>query len=109
MTSRAKLLASIAKCDDPKLLRTWIENAEKEGDAEIADAALRRLVSLVPGEKKGSVEHDFWQSIHALEFVLSKERGKTTRLSRTRQKIARVGVVQTLKDLALSKKASAGF
>jgi hypothetical protein len=109
MSSRSKLLASIAKCDDPKLLRTWIENAEKKGDAEIADAAFRRLVSLVPAEKKGTVEHDFWQSIHALEFVLSKEKGKTMRLSRLRQKINRVEVVQTLKDLALSKKPSAGF
>jgi hypothetical protein len=109
MSANSKILASIAKCDDPKLLRTWIENAEKKKDPVIADAAFRRLVSLVPAEKKGTVEHDFWQSIHALEFVLSKEKGKTTRLSRTRQKINRVEVVQTLKDLALSKKPSAGF
>ncbi len=109
MTANSKILASIAKCDDPKMLRTWIANAEKKKDAVIADAAFRRLVSLVPAEKKGTVEHDFWQSIHALEFVLSKEKGKTTRLSRTRQKIDRVQVVQTLRDLTLSKKPSAGF
>lgn len=109
MSSNPKLLAGIARCNDPKLLRRWIENAEKRKDVVIAGAAFRRLVSLVPAEKKGTVEHDFWQSIHALEFVLSKEKGKTTRLSRTRQKINRVEVVQTLKDLALSKKPSAGF
>jgi hypothetical protein len=109
MATNTKILASIAKCNDPKMLRTWIQNAEKKKDAVIADAAFRRLVSLVPAEKEGTVEHDFWQSIHALEFVLSKENKKTTRLSRTRQKINRVEVIQTLKDLALKKTPSAGF
>jgi hypothetical protein len=55
------------------------------------------------------VEHDFWQTIHAFEHVLSEERGKTTRLSRTRQKVARAGVVQTLHDWAMSAKSTDGF
>ncbi|WP_210211160.1 hypothetical protein [Borborobacter arsenicus] len=42
------------------------------------------------------MEHDFWQTIYAFEHVLSEERGKTTRLAHTRQKVARVGVTQTL-------------
>jgi hypothetical protein len=109
MTDNSKILASIEKCDDPKMLWTWIENAEKKKDAVIAEAALRRLVSLVPWARKGTVEYDFWQSIHALEFVLSKENRKTTRLSRLRQKLSRVELVQTLRDLALKKKPSAGF
>lgn len=109
MTVNSKILASIAKCSDPNKLRTWIENAEKKNDTAVADAAFRKLVSIVPAEKEGTVEHDFWKSIHALEFVLSKENRKTTRLSRTRQKIDRVEVVQTLKDLALKKTPSKGF
>lgn len=52
---------------------------------------------------------DFWKSITALEFALSDERGKTVRLSRTRQKITRVGVKQTLADLAISATPSDGY
>ena len=79
------------------------------GDNRIADAAFRRLISVLPKEKPGTVEHDFWQTIYAFEHVLSEERGKTTRLARTRQKVTRVGEVQTLKDWALSSKSTDGF
>ena len=44
-----------------------------------------------------------------LKRALREQRGKTIRLSRTRQKIARVGVHKTVEDLAMSKKASDGF
>lgn len=107
MTDREKILLSISKCEDPKLLRNWIENAAN--DAEIYNAAFRRLISLVPSEKAGTLEHDFWQTINAFELILSQERGRTTRLSRTRQKVARVGVKKTLEDWATSEKKTDGF
>lgn len=50
-----------------------------------------------------------WQSINALEDVLTLERGKTTRLQRTRQKIGRVGERATVRDLILAKTPSDGF
>jgi len=109
MSDPAKILSLIATCDDPEKLRSWITNARKGGDNRIADAAFRRLISVLPKEKPGTVEHDFWQTIHAFEHVLSEERGKTTRLARTRQKVARVGEIQTLKDWALSSKSTDGF
>jgi hypothetical protein len=64
---------------------------------------------VLPKEKPGTVEHDFWQTIHAFEHVLSEERGRTTRLARTRQKVARVGEVRTLQDWAMSDKSTDGF
>jgi hypothetical protein len=109
MSDPAKILDLIANCDDPEKLRSWITNARKAGDNRIADAAFRRLISVLPKEKPGTVEHDFWQTIHAFEHVLSEERRKTTRLARTRQKVTRVGEVQTLKDWALSSKSTDGF
>jgi hypothetical protein len=75
----------------------------------IADAAFRKLISVLPSEEPGTVEHDFWQTVHAFELALSEERGRITRLSRTRQKVARVGVIQTLKDWALSNTETDGF
>ena len=110
MPANSKILASIAKNLDPKKLWTQIENAEKEKNAVIADAAFRQLISLVPdGVKEGTAEYDFWRSINALEFRLSKENRKTTRLSKTRQKIERVGEIETLKELALRKAPAEGF
>lgn len=104
-----RALAYIAQCDDVEKLRTMRANALKLGAAGVADTALKRLISVAPSEQPGSVEHDFWQMVHALEQFLSEERGKTTKLSRTRQMATRTGVVPTLINLASRDKDTAGF
>jgi len=109
MPDYAKILAMIAASDDPAKLRQWIANARRENDKTVEDAAFRRLVEILPKEKPGSVEHDFWRTIYAFEHVLSQERGKTTLLARTRQKAGRVGEIATLKDWAVSTKGTDGF
>jgi hypothetical protein len=109
MADRSKMLAFIARSDDIAKLKSLIKNARDRGDPALADAAFRKLISLVPSEHPGTVEHDFWQTIHAFEHILTEEREKTTRLNRTRQKVARVGVVQTLRDWALSDEETDGF
>ena len=109
MTGNEKALESITKCDDPEKLRTWIKNARNKHAEDVADAAFRKLISIVPSEQPGTVEHDFWQMINAFEYTLSQERGRTTRLSRTRQKITRDGVLQTLKEWAVAKRTTDGF
>ena len=96
-------------CDDPEQLRTVAKNARKRGATDLAEAAFRRLVRILPSEQPGTVEHDFWRTVHSFEEVLSEERGRKTRLSRTRQKVGRVGVHQTLIDWALGKTESEGF
>lgn len=105
----SRIEAQIAACGDPGKLRRWIANARAKGEPEIADAAFRRLIAILPQERPGTIEHDFWQTIHAFEHALTEERGKTTRLARTRQKVARVGVLETLKDWALGTKSTDGF
>jgi hypothetical protein len=109
MVDHSKMLAYIAQCGDVGKLKSLLKNARERGEPALADAAFRKLISLVPSEHPGTVEHDFWQTIHAFEYILTDERERTTRLSRTRQKIARVGVVQTLRDWALSDKETDGF
>jgi hypothetical protein len=109
MADHSKMLAFVVQCDDVGKLKSLIKNARDRGEPALADAAFKKLISLVPSEQPGTVEHDFWQTIHAFEYLLTEERGKTTRLSRTRQKLARVGVVQTLRDWALSDKETDGF
>ena len=109
MTDHTKALAAIARLTDADQLRQFRENAQRMGASAVADAAFRRLLEILPEQVPGSIEHDFWMTIHAFEEVLRDERGKTVRLSRTRQKINRVGVKQTLMDFATSKAPTDGF
>jgi hypothetical protein len=105
-----RILKMIENSTDPKGLRQVAQNARKKGQLTVARAAELRLYEILPSEKPGSFEHDVWRSIHALEGTLTNERGKTTRLGRTRQKIARVGELATVKDLIVgTKKPSEGF
>ena len=109
MTAHSKILAFIAKCDDPRKLKKIMLNARAKRESEVADAAFERLIGIVPAEKPGTVEYEFLRTINAFELLLTDERKKTTKLSRTRQKIDRVGIMRTLVDLTMSPKPSAGF
>lgn len=112
MTNRDELtrraLERIAKCSDLKELRRVADNAEVLGNDEVREAALRKLYEISPDAEPGTLEHDVWQSIFALEGALTEERGKTTLLSRTRQKIKRDGELQTVADL-VRKPPSEGY
>jgi len=104
MTDHRQALAFIAKCDDAGKLRQLIKHAKAQGVTEVADAAFRRLIELVPAEKRGTVQHDFWRMVNAFEHLRTEQNGRTTRLARTRQKVARVGVLRVLEDWAVGKK-----
>jgi hypothetical protein len=105
----AKVLALVAASTDPDQLRRFREAGRREGSPAVARAAFERLVEILPEERPGTVEHDFWRTIHAFEEVLSEERGRTTRLSRTRQKVGRVGIRRTLEDFATASKPTDSF
>lgn len=113
MLSHKKLVEIIENTDDPVKLHKWINNARREQAKDIESAAVKRLVEINAltnhDDPTDSLVLDFWKSIAALEFALSDERSKTIRLARTRQKIKRVGVKQTLEDLTMSSTPSDGY
>jgi hypothetical protein len=86
-----RALKMITNCVDAMSLRQIATNARRQGVPDVARAADLRLYDLLPSEKPGTFEYDVWRSIHALEGTLTSERGKTTRLGRTRPKIAWFG------------------
>lgn len=83
-------------------------NASRLGEKEVERVALLKLYSVLPSAEPGTLEYDVWRSVYALEGALKDERGKTTMLGRTRQKIARDGEMKTVADLVKGM-ASDGF
>ena len=104
-----QVLENIANCDDPAKLRRYMKNARAQEVDDVYDAACQRLIFVHPSADVGTVAHDVWRTIHAFEELLRQERGKTIRLSRTRQAIVREGEVRTVIDLVLKRNASEGF
>lgn len=102
-------LALINSESEPNKLRDWIRNARRQSSAAVERAAFARLCVIQPEANPGTVEHDVWQSIFALEEMFRQERGVTTRLTRTRQKIARDGEAKTASDLTLKRDPAPGF
>jgi len=103
-----RALDFIASCVDAAKLSQMAENARIRGASDVQRAALLQLYSILPSAKPGTLEHDVWQSIYALEGALKEERGRTILLARTRQKITRDGELKTVADLVAGKESS-GF
>ena len=94
-----RALERIANSSNADELSRMAANARSAGEEQVHRAAVLKLYSILPSAEPGSLEHDVWQSIHALEGELAAERGKTVRLSRTRQKIQRDGEAGTVAAL----------
>jgi hypothetical protein len=95
--------------DDPKLLRNLLQNAAKAGRDDLVLKCQVRLAKLEGAQYRTSLEREFWSAVAAAEELASLRNGKKTRLSRTRQKVARVGIKQCLEDWAQHKGTTQGF
>jgi hypothetical protein len=79
-------------------LRNWMKNAKRLGRDDVYQAAFRQLCRVEGRNISDPLESEFAVVMRALEEALSQEAGKTKRLSRTRQKLARAGVRKTLAE-----------
>jgi len=94
---------------DRDKLRNWMKNAKRLGRDDIYQAAFKQLCRVEGRNIDDPLESEFAVVMRALEEAMSEEAGKTKRLNRTRQKLNRVGVRQTLSDLTLKPQPSVGF
>lgn len=94
---------------DKDKLRNWMANAQRLGREDVCREAFRQLCCIEGRDIDDPLESEFAIVMRALEEALTEESGRTKRLNRTRQKLSRVGVRQTLADLALKPKPSVGF
>ena len=104
-----RVLDNIRNCDDPASLRRYMKNARDRDMAVVHDAAFERLIAVQPSAQVGTIAHDVWSTIHALEEIRTEEEGKTIRLSRTRQAIKNKGETRTVLDLVRQSTPSSGF
>jgi hypothetical protein len=94
---------------DRDKLRNWMANAKRLKRDDVYRAAFRQLCRIEGRDIDDPLEAEFAIVMRALEEALTAESGVTKRLSRTRQKLSRVGVRQTLADLAMKPTPSTGF
>lgn len=99
----------VSRLSNVKDAQAYLDNVKRLGRDDLYAAAFRRLCELSGQNHDDPLDLDFWRAIAAAEEVLREQRGKTVRLARTREKIKRVGVRQTVEDLALKKQPSDGF
>lgn len=98
MSEYTRILTLINNCDDPEKLEIFIQNARRKNVAEVRDAAMLRLASILPAFPEGSLEYDFWRTLCLYEITLSGKRRTKVRLNKTRAKVESSGLVQTLSD-----------
>ena len=101
-------MRSIAEYNDPVELRQLMKNAERLGNEQIYWEAFSRLCLVSGRDDPDPLVRDFYSTLTAYEELLSLKNKKKTLANRTRQKLARKGVVQCLEDWA-SQRTSEGL
>ncbi|RWL95232.1 hypothetical protein [Mesorhizobium sp.] len=95
--------------EDPVKIRNLMKNARAKDRLDIVLRCQVRLAQLAGRQYQDQLEREFWTAVHVAEEFATAKNGKTTKLSRTRQKERRVGVVQCLIDWALDSDTTEGF
>ena len=93
--------AKIEQMADRDALRNLMENAKRLERDDIYWLAFKRLCSLEGMAYDDPLERDFYDVLNAYEELLTEKHGRTTKASRTRQKLKNKGVEQCLIDWAL--------
>jgi hypothetical protein len=97
-----KALLHIAAETDPDALLRVARNARGKSSV-VEKAALRRLADVSAKHAPGTVEHECWQMVHAVEALRRLNGRKGARMQRFRPKIAKDGEIGALEYCALNQ------
>ncbi len=93
--------AKIERLVDKQALRNLMDNAKRLERDDVYWLAFKQLCSLEGVAYDDPLERDFYEMLNAYEQLLTEKNGRTTKASRTRQKLKNKGVKQCLIDWAL--------
>ena len=101
----------LAKLHTPESCEQFAINVEERGKPELAIAARRRAVELRAAAHGASTaaEREALEAVYAYERVLSAQRGRKTRASRTWQMIERRGIIPAVEHVVARSAESAGY
>jgi hypothetical protein len=99
----------ISEYTDQTALRSLMHNAKRLKRDDVWQQAFRRLCELEGLDQTDPLHRDFYATLRAYEELLTQKNGRTTRASRTRQKLRNKSVVQCLEDWATSSAPTEGF
>lgn len=99
----------ITRCDDPSRLREGMKNAKNQQRMDVYWQAFRRLCELEGRNYDDPLEREFYATLAAYEELLTAKNGRTTKASRTRQKLQRKGATQCLEEWAVATTPTEGF
>jgi len=102
-------MKAISDYTDREELRGLMFNAKRLKRDDIWKEAFRRLCALEGLDQTNPLHRDFYQMLAAYEELLTEKNGRTTRATRTRQKLKNKGVTQCLEDWAISSVSTQGF
>jgi hypothetical protein len=88
-----------ANFDDPDKLRRIANNARRLGRTDFVRNCQARIAELAGAAYEDAIESEFWQALAIAEELAAERNGKATRMTQTRQKHTRQGVVKCLEDI----------
>jgi hypothetical protein len=102
MNQEQNALSRIEAESNPEALLQIARNARDTFPA-VAAAALRRLSQVLAQGDRGTIEHDCWQMVHAVEALRRLNGRKVSRMNRMRPKIGKDGEKKAIEYCALNK------
>jgi vacuolar-type H+-ATPase subunit H len=101
----------ISKLKTPEECANLEENALKLGNTELATQARKRAIELRAQAHSAAsqAERECIEAVYAYERVLTEQRGRTTRASRTWQMIQRYGIIGAAERAVNRHRETSGY
>lgn len=95
--------------DDPDKIRNLMANARRLGYGDLVVRCQIRLAELGSQQFEDALEREFWTAALVVEEFETAENGKSTRLTKVKQKYRRDGAKKCVEDLAVRPQITEGF